>query len=137
MIRGNARPPDPYLQRLAADNPIMKFYDYGRNFPSPVNPGNTEIQAFRYIGNIVDRQGLDSLVHIPPKYLKFEHATAELYIEVFSRLSYYELSESLRTLGVFHLRFGYFEKSFILRLPNGRILCEGKMNIIRPGVSSE
>ena len=105
----------------------MTFYQYGRDFPSPISPEHTELQAFRYI-DIRDKGGIDIRRDIPPKRLVFEHKGAVLSIDVFLHLSYYGLSEFLRTLGQFHLRYGYFEKRFNLREPAGRVLCAGRMS---------
>ena len=123
---------------LDGDYRYIKFFHYRRNFPSEISPIKTEIQAFEYIAKIIDAQGgRDSLIRTPPKQVKFKYQDAELSIMFFSQLTYMELSESLRTLGKFHLRYGYFEKFFSCHEPDGRILCHGQMIYTGSRASSE
>lgn len=106
----------------------MTFYHYQRDFPSITNAQHTELQAFNYVAKVMEKEGYRTVVHILPNYLTFEYKDALLSITIFGNLYYFEISEALRTLGAFHLKYGYFEKSFTLRSSSQHILlCAGKM----------
>lgn len=138
ITRPKFRPVDPYLRRLDGDTPIMKFYQYRRDYSNLVNPMTTELQAFQYISHVLAKQAdRDSPVHIPPRRLVFKHNNALLSFNLYARLSYFELSESLRTMGAFHLQYGYFEKLFSLQDSGGRLLLTGRMCFSRAPISAE
>ena len=106
----------------------MKFYHYQRDFPSVINAQHTELQALDYVAKIMETEGYRTLVHTLPNYLIFEYKDALLSITILSHLYYFEISEALRMLGAFHLKYGYFEKLFTLRSPSQHILLgAGKM----------
>lgn len=116
----------------------MKFYQYRRDYSNVVNPITTELQAFQYISRALAKQaGQDSLVHIPPRRLEFKHNNALLSFNVYARLSYFQLSESLRTMGAFHSQYGYFEKLFSLQESGGRLLFTGQMSFSQASISAE
>lgn len=102
----------------------MKFYHYQRDFPSITNAQRTELQAFDYVPKIIEKEGYRTLVHTLPNYLTLEYKDGLLSITIFGNLYYSEISEALRTLGAFHLKYG----SFTLRSQSQHILlCAGKM----------
>ena len=138
IIRPNKRPSDPYIQPLDGGTPILRFFSYGRDFLSDISPQYTELQAFQYVEYMLDQQGLDIRVHIPPSRLSFSHGKASLLINVFEALSYFDLSELLRALGWFHLRYGYFEKKFVLgERGRQKVLCTGQMLFTGAGPATE
>lgn len=100
----------------------MKFYHYQRDFPSITNAEHTELQAFDYVANIMEKGRYQTLVHTRPNYLTFEYNDALFSITIFSHLYYFEISEALRMLGAFHPKYGYFEKLSTLRSPSQHIL---------------
>ena len=119
---------DPYIQHLDGGSPILKVFSYGRDFPSDISPQHTELLVFQYLEFMLDKEGLDIRVRIPPGHLSFPYKDALLIISVFGPLSYFDLSELLRALGWFHLKYGYFEKKFLLSEPGSQgVLCTGSM----------
>lgn len=116
----------------------MKFFQYRRDYSNLVNPITTELQAFQYISRVLAKQeGHDSPVHIPPRRLEFRHNNALLLFNVYPRLSYFQLSESLRTMGAFHGQYGYFEKLFSLQEAGGRLLFTGQMSFSQASISAD
>ncbi|CAF9907936.1 MAG: hypothetical protein HETSPECPRED_007941 [Heterodermia speciosa] len=132
------RPSDPSILPLYGGHPFLKFFSYGRDFPSELSPQYTELHAFQYVEYMLDEQGLDIRDHIPPSHLSFPYKDALLIINVFEPVSYLDLSESLRALGWFHSRYGYFEKKFVLIEPGTRApLCTGSMVYTGAGPATE
>lgn len=103
-----------------------------------MNAQHTEIQAFDYIAKVMEKEGYRILVHALPKHLEFEYKDALLSITIVNPLYYFEVSEALRVLGAFHLKYGYFEKLFTLRTPSEHVLlCAGAMTYTGPLPSSQ